>query len=612
MSTSVLILGGGTMQLPAIQSALSRKWTVAVADGNQEAPGAELCDHFIHVDLRDLDRLIEAAGKLKREHGLDGVFTAGTDFSFSVAKIAEAHDLPGIPPETARGASDKVRMRRIFAEKGVPAPSFVQVLPEESVREKVRQLSFPLVVKPVDNMGSRGVRRVDTCVELEEAVEKARRSSFSGNVIVEEYIDGPEFSIDALIEGGEIRITGFADRIIRFSPYFVEMGHTLPSEVEPSLQEAVESTFKRAVSALGITEGAAKGDVKWNGREAVVGEVAARLSGGYMSGWTFPYATGIDLTGAALNISVGLSAGNLDPKSSKVSAERAFISIPGTVASLEGHDTARTMEGVKELFVRVSPGDTVGFPTNNVEKCGNIIAVDESRERACQNAEKAARQVWVHLEPGEGRTERFLYKKEEGWIEDAFVLNVPENYRYYKEMEPLKILPGRSTSEHAYNGGGHINGGGYGNNGGHRNGEAGDPEAVGHGAGGPGFFGGPEAGAVPAGAEPEIFVYPLSKLYLENTLDWHGSTLAQSAEKALSYTAARFIEGEYSGNRHRAGAVILGSVFWTALLRGGLQGAVWSIETVRRITARGDDPRTWWKRIGVRDISGIAPDKERG
>ncbi|MFO7849932.1 MAG: ATP-grasp domain-containing protein [Spirochaetia bacterium] len=576
MGKSVLILGGGTMQLPAIRNALSRQWTVSVADGNPEAPGADLCHHFIHVDLRDTEQLIEAAGDLKKKRGLDGVFTAGTDFSYTVAKIAEVLDLPGMPPETARGASDKVLMRRIFAEKGVPAPSFVQVTPGENVREEVRELSFPLVVKPVDNMGSRGVRRIDACLELEEAAEKARSSSFSGNIIVEEFIEGAEFSIDALIEDGEVSITGFADRIIRFSPYFVEMGHTLPSEIEPSLQETIEGTFRDAVKALGITEGAAKGDVKWNGREAVVGEVAARLSGGYMSGWTYPYATGVDLTGAALNISVGLPAGDLTPKFREVSAERAFISIPGTVASLEEHEEVREMPGVEELFIRVARGDTVRFPTNNVEKCGNVIAVDKNREEACKTAEKAVQRVWVRLEPEEGRTERFLYRREEGWIEDAFIINVPENYRYYIEMRPLDIVHDSSVSRGAKGGGAEK-------------------------------------------APPEVLIYPLPLLYSENTVDWHGASLADTVERALSFTGARIVEkGSYEEASRaespqervpHAGTVILGSVFWTALLTGGLQGGVWSIETIQRILGRGEDPRMWWKKVGAANLNKDLPDK---
>lgn len=526
------------MQLPAIRSCLSRGWMVTVADGNPEAPGAALCHLFLPVDLRDVEGMIEAARSVKEKEGLDGVFTAGTDFSYTVAAVAEALDLPGIPPEAARAASDKVRMREVFREHGIPAPEFTRIEDEDDVRRRVEELSFPLVVKPVDNMGARGVRRVDTCSELEDAVAEARGNSHSGRVIVEEYIEGPEFSIDAIVERGRVSITGFADRIIRFSPFFVEMGHTLPSEIEPSLRGRIESTFVRAIEALGITDGAAKGDIKWNGRQAVVGEVAARLSGGYMSGWTFPYATGIDLSGAALNIAVGLPAGDLEPKHGRVSAERAFISIPGTVESLEGEDDVRAMERIAELFVRVAPGDRVRFPTNNVEKCGNVIAVDDTRERASAAAEEATRRLWVRLQPADRRTERFLYRKEQGWIEDAFSLNVPRNHAVFSRMRPFTHSPERG-----------------------------------------------------------ITVAPLPCLELENATDWHGNGIAGTAARALDYTGCRFSTG--AAGESTAAGTELGTVFWTALLRGGLQGAVWSIETVRRTLEEGRDLESWWKGAGA-------------
>jgi biotin carboxylase len=553
---SVLVLGGATMQLPAVRSALSKGWTVAVADKNPEVPAASLCHHFIPVDLRDVEGMIEAARELKKREGLDGVFTAGTDFSYTVARVAEALGLPGVSPRTARAASDKVVMRQVFAEKGIPAPRFVRIAEGEDPRTRVRVLSFPLVVKPVDNMGSRGVRRVDTGIELSQAVADARRNSHSGDVIVEEMIEGPEFSIDALVEKGEVFITGFADRIIRFSPYFVEMGHTLPSEREPKLRLRIESTFVDAIHALGIDNGAAKGDVKWNGREAVVGEVAARLSGGYMSGWTFPYATGIALSSAALNIAVGLPAGDLAPRFEKVSAERAFISIPGIVESIEGEAAARRRAGVKELFLRLSPGDPVSFPTNNVEKCGNIIAVDAVRERACEIAEAASRTIWVRLRPKERRTKAFLFRREEGWIEDAFTLFVPENSRRLAEMPPLR-----------YSGGG----------------------------------AGSISGAGSTGA-PELLLEPLSSLELEEGVDWHGEILLEACERILAFSGARFItESEADGvaadaadNRQSFPPVlVLGSLFWTAVLRGGVQGGVWLIETVRRMLHEGEDLRDW-------------------
>ena len=555
----VLILGGGTMQLPAIRTSLSRGWMVSVADGNPEAPGAALCHLFLPVDLRDVEGMIEAARSVKEKEGLDGVFTAGTDFSYTVAAVAEALELPGIPPEAARAASDKVRMREVLYAHGISVPDFVKLDAEDEVRTRVETLSFPLVVKPVDNMGGRGVKRVDTCMELEEAVSEAQGNSHSGRVIVEEYVEGPEFSIDALVERGRVHITGFADRIIRFSPFFVEMGHTLPTEIEPSLRGRIESTFVLAVEALGITEGAAKGDIKWTGREVVVGEVAARLSGGYMSGWTFPYATGIDLSGAALNIAVGLPAGDLEPEWERISAERAFISIPGTVESLEGEEEVREMESIEELFVRIASGDVVRFPTNNVEKCGNVIAVNEHRERACAAAEEATSRLWVHLQPADWRTERFLYRREQGWLEDAFSLRVPGNHAAYSKMGPFARIPG---------------------------------------------------------GEREITVAPLPSLELEDAMDWHGNGVAETAERALAFTCCRFSSGgadgvdlQQSGGVGRSGAagavqqqtdgVVLGSVFWTALLRGGLQGAVWSIETVCQLLEEGRDLQSWWEGVAA-------------
>ena len=111
----------------------------------------------------------------------------------------------------------------------------------------------------------------------------------------------------------------------------------------------------------------------------MVGEIAARLSGGYMSGWTFPLASGVEVTEAALNIAVGLPPGDLAPRLRKVCAERALISIPGIVERGRGRRRGAEAEAEsKRSFLRVAPGDTVVFPSNNVQKCGNVLAVADS------------------------------------------------------------------------------------------------------------------------------------------------------------------------------------------------------------------------------------------
>ena len=292
----VLILGAGVMQLPALRWAMGQGWEVYVADGNPAAPGAELADHFVPVDLTDIDGMVAAAGKIHGKEKLHGVFTAGTDFSFTVASVAKALQLPGIAPEVALNASYKDRMRKIFAAHGVSSPRFAKLPSDGELDAALKDLDLPVVVKPVDNMGARGIRRVDTLEEYQAAVRQARRFSRTGVVIVEEYVEGREFSIDALVLGDEVLFTGIADRHIYFPPYFIEMGHTMPSNSDENVLEAVKEVFMHAVRALGIRNGAAKGDVKWDGQKAVIGEVAARLSGGYMSGWTYPYSSWVELT----------------------------------------------------------------------------------------------------------------------------------------------------------------------------------------------------------------------------------------------------------------------------------------------------------------------------
>jgi biotin carboxylase len=425
---TVFILGAGVMQIPAIRAAKELGWTVVAADANPDAPGTELADRFLPVDLKDREGLAAAARGIRAEFGLDGVFTAGTDFSASVAYVAKELGLPGIGPDTALKASNKLEMRAALARAGVPSPRFVQAASPDDPAIAAATLGFPLVVKPVDSMGARGCRVVRDGRELVAAVAAALPHSRSGKAIVEEYIEGPEFSIDALVDGDEILIRGIADRHIFFEPYFVELGHTMPSAFPSEIQTEVLRVFRLAVRALGIRLGAAKGDMKYcpSRGHAVVGEIAARLSGGYMSGWTYPYASGIDVTREALRLCVGshldrAEGGEGGPAFARdaagasdrgwVSAERAFISVPGAVASIEGCVEAERMPYIKQLFLRVGPGDRVVFPSNNVQKCGNVISQAPTRAAAVEAAESAARAVRVRLAPGDAETEVYLRGK---------------------------------------------------------------------------------------------------------------------------------------------------------------------------------------------------------
>lgn len=524
---TVFVLGAGVMQLPALDCARELGWRVAAADGNPAAPGAGRCDRFFAVDLKDRAGLLAACRELRAEGGLEAVFTAGTDFSANVAWLAAELGLPGHAPEAALAASDKLLMRERFAAAGLPSPRFAECRDPAAflASPELEGLGFPLVVKPADNMGARGCRLVRDRRELALALAQALPLSRSSRAIVEEYVEGPEFSVDALVHGGRIDIRGFADRRISFSPFFVELGHSLPSRVDPAVEAEVLEVFKAGVRVLGLSHGAAKGDMKWSPARGgpVIGEIAARLSGGYMSGWTYPYASGLDLTREALLLAAGLSPREGEGERGWSSAERAFISIPGRVARIEGLREARNSPYIKDLFLRCAPGDEVVFPSNNVEKCGNLIAQAPEPGLADASAEAAARRILIRLEAPWAATTAFL--RGEGREEGLDGLSWPPP-AFDAGEELRRTLEGLAE------------------------------------------------GSLLSPAEGrELLVLPLPDQGAPGLRDWAGRSLGEAAEEALRAGGGRWA---------RAGeAADVGRAFWKALLVGGVQGGLYVLDCLR-------------------------------
>ena len=222
---SVLILGAGLMQKPAILSAKSNGYKTFVIDADKNAICVPLADEFCQIDLKAKDEILEYAKQLKQTQNLKAVFTAGTDFSASVSYVCENLNFNAHSYQAALNASVKNQMRTCFDNAKVPSPKFISVnqqdLQDNSFVQKCSEIAYPFVVKPVDNMGARGCRLVRNEKELFPALKIAVESSRTSVAIVEEYMEGREFSIDALVYNGTFTITGFAERHIYFPPYFM-------------------------------------------------------------------------------------------------------------------------------------------------------------------------------------------------------------------------------------------------------------------------------------------------------------------------------------------------------------------------------------------------------
>ena len=540
-SKTILILGGGIMQIPSVRIARRKGWKIIVTARDFLAEVRALADHVEAIDLRDKEAMVMAAERYRDRFGLDGVFTAGTDFSTTVAWVAEKLGLPGIPYRVALAATDKAKMRAVFKEKGVPCPGFYTVSGVDEWAPK--NLSYPLVAKPVDNMGARGVRRVNDSKELEEAVRRAIGQSRTARAIIEEYIPGPELSLDAIVFQGKITVCGVADRHICFPPFFVEMGHTMPAVLAKETLNRAVQVFEKGIRALGIDNGAAKGDIKISPSGPVVGEIAARLSGGYMSGWTFPFSSGVEVTEAAMNVAVGLPPGDLAPKFFDFSAERAFISIPGRVKDIFGLSEAGEIKGIRELFLLTGKGRRVDFPISNIGKCGNVISKYASREEAVTSAEEAVKTIFVRLIPNDERTTEFLLGGN-GAGSPAAGSALHGRSGTSASMPPAAFNPSRPEliqKMPSY---------------------IGDVKNLGRG-------------------EEGISILAIPNLREERSKDWHGLSMQEALNKVREHIRADLLEKPSPAHFN------LGKLFWKAFLKGSLQGGVYVIDT---LIALKDDP----------------------
>lgn len=393
----VMIIGGGVFQVPAVREAKALGYRTVVLDMDPAAPAFDLADFKEIISTKDIDAALECARKYEREYGLAAVFTAGTDVAYTVSVIADDLGLSGISPESAMKATNKFLMRKALKEGGVPHPKFAVARSVDDALEAAAEIGYPLVMKPVDNMGARGVKKLTCDADVREHFNAS--ISFSGNyfdaaVVLEEYMSGPEISMDTLVdEKGDVHLLTVADRIITGEPFFIEIGHTVPSELpEAALADAFD-VMQRAVRAVGITLGAAKADIKITPEGAKIGEITARLSGGFHSQCTDPLATGMNSTRAVLELALGkaLDIGLITPKYKRTAVERAILppSFGGVFRGVQDIEKAKAVSGVHDIFITKEDGTECTPLTSNLGKIGHIIAFGDNKKEA----ERAVKEV---------------------------------------------------------------------------------------------------------------------------------------------------------------------------------------------------------------------------
>ena len=402
----LLIVAAGPLQLPAFHEARSLGCKIIAVDRSGSAPGMRLADKAYEIDIKQSHEIAEIA----RIENVEGVMSICTDFAVpTVAVVADALGLPGLRPNSALKASDKRLMRRAFFACDVPSPNFCEVSDIKSASLAADRLGYPVALKIPKSAGSRGVYRVDTPSELIERFERARSLEPCADLLIEEWLRGPEVSVEGCCVGLEPHIVQITDKLLFSGPNPVEAGHTQPTQLGQRTQDLIRTTTCSGIRALALEDCGFHAELKVTESGPRIVEIAARLGGDRIATHLTPLSTGVNLVRAVIELALGRKP-SLKPSCNRGAAIRYFdMPGPGWLDRVEGLDILYGLPGVEHLSFQTEageplrPGLNVRQVHSSLDRSGCVIFSGRNAHDAGNRAEAAIRTVAFYVRPDSDR-----------------------------------------------------------------------------------------------------------------------------------------------------------------------------------------------------------------
>ena len=367
-------------------------------------------DQALLLDYGDVDRLLPLVRALHEAYPFQAAVSLFELGLLPAARINEALGLGGTSMATVELLLDKWRMRRHLAARGISPVASAVGRSARDVREFVQAHGLPIIVKPIRESGSLGVFRIRDAADVDavaaqfrsldgrwSARELSRADSFD-EFLMEEFLDGPEISVETLSFGGRHVVVAVTDKEIG-GPGFVEIGHSQPSGRAAETLREVTRLVTDFLDAVGLRDGPGHTEVKLTSRGPRIVESHNRVGGDRINELT-EIAYGVDMERHALGAGLGVVeplTGSPEPRGA--AAVRFLTPEPGRVVEVTGVDAVRADPAFVDLQVEVAPGDEVPPLAWNEDKVGHVIARGATATEAITHSRRLAAAIHVRTEP---------------------------------------------------------------------------------------------------------------------------------------------------------------------------------------------------------------------
>ncbi|GAB1516592.1 pyridoxal-phosphate dependent enzyme [Actinophytocola sp. KF-1] len=390
--------GTGITALRAAGRLGLRPVLLTAAPGRYRGLAESLADTGGEVLECDTNSLVELRVTIQERfarQSIAGITTTSDFYARTVAELADWLDLPGNVVEAVVTCRDKAATRRALRTAGVPQPRFAAVAEPRGLAAAIARIGLPCVVKPVDDSGSNQVR---LCVRPDEVHRAAgeifmagtnvRGQAMAGVVLVEEYLDGPEFSVETVVVDGAVVWSGVTAKSVTAGPWFVETGHLYPAPLPAATRRELVAVAEAALRAVRWHAGPAHTELRLTADGPKVVEINARLAGG-MIPELVRLASGVDLVTQQLLIALGRPV-RIEPSHDGHAGIRFLLAgRAGELSSVDGVDAVRRRPGVVDVAVTAGANAAVRPPRNAYDRLGHVIAAGDGTDEVVRELDAA-------------------------------------------------------------------------------------------------------------------------------------------------------------------------------------------------------------------------------
>lgn len=375
MKESVVIIGANEYQNCLIEKAKERGYETHVFAWRSGAVGESTADFFYPVSITDRQTILRVCSYIKPV----GIASIGSDLAVpTVNYVAQRMGLTANSVYCGRISTKKHLMREAFRRGGDPSPRSIPVTSGEEIpRSIVEQWKFPLIVKPSDRSGSRGITKIDGIGGLAEALEEALRQSLEKKAVIEEFAEGREYSVEFISWQGKHTFLALTEKFTTGAPHFIETGHLQPAEMDEKSTCRIIEVISHALDTLKIQYGASHAEIKIDEKGTIsIIEIGSRMGGDFIGSDLTYLSTGMDYVGMVLDIACGKEPDFTPLKT----PEYAFVRFLFHERDRSLYEQIKA-EHPRAIYRADVSGKNTGTVTDSSSRPGYYILRDSDRER---------------------------------------------------------------------------------------------------------------------------------------------------------------------------------------------------------------------------------------